>query len=173
MTPQGRVELSHTARGHTPTSLLESNPTPMSRGGNPMGGGREATHRLLSLAPALDHSPLTLLQGPEPGMTSSFSLRLHPACPGVLPLQTGGQPGEQFEEMGLQAHSQDRDQERRTGSHTQVGACGLYSCPPPSIARAKASAQSRNTRDQDSGLHPPGPLPQLLSCEPDVYKVLV
>lgn len=51
-------------------------------------------------------------------------------------------------ELGLQACSQDRDQERKTGScHTYVGACGLYSCPPPSRARNKVPVQSRNARD--------------------------
>lgn len=52
-----------------------------------------------------------------------------------------------------------------------VEACGLYSCPP-SIARDKAPAQSRNTRGIGLWVTP-NVLPQTCSCESEVHKVLV
>lgn len=130
-----------TAQGHTPPPPRKE-PNPHVQGRKSSGRWQGSHPQASKFSPVLQTTPLTRLQGPEPGMTSSFSPRLHPACPGVLPLQTGGQPGKHPGEMGLQAH---RDQERKTGSHTHVGACGLYSCPTPSTARCKAPAQSRNT----------------------------
>lgn len=53
-----------------------------------MGGGREATHRLLSLAPAVDHSPHP---PPRPRARDDLILcwETPPCPPGVLHLQTG------------------------------------------------------------------------------------
>lgn len=158
-------------QGHIP-SQLERNPAPISRGGNPVGGGREATHRLLSLAPAPDHSP-----HPPPRPRARHDLILcskTPPCqPRVLPLQTGvsltsnlemrrdGTPG-----------SQPRQGPGKTGScHMHIEACGLYSCPP-GIARDKVRAQGRNIRGLGLWV-PPSVLPQTCSSEPGVYKVLM
>ena len=84
-------------------------------------------------------------------------------------MQTGGQPGKHPGEMGLQAH---RDQERKEATHMLEPVAFIYA-PHQVQPDARPLPKAETPGARDSGLHPPSPLPQILSCEPEVYKVLV
>lgn len=139
-----------------------------------MGGHKEATHRLLSLAPAPDHSP-----HPPPRPRARHDLILCSKTPPCLPgspafADRGASLASNLGEMGLSAHSQGRDQERKTGScHTHVGACGLYSCPPTKKSQSLGPSPKQNRQGPGAlGYTLQVPYPRH-SREPEVYKVLV
>lgn len=93
---------------------LQRNPAPTCRGGSLVGGGRQATHRLLSLAPVPDHSPHPPLR-PRARHDIILCSKTPPCLPRVLPLQRGGQAGKQLgsEERWDPKLTAKTDQERQ------------------------------------------------------------
>lgn len=145
----------HTLPRATLLPAREEPSPPGPGGGNPVGGGKEATHKLLSLAPAPDHSP-----HPPPRPRARHDLILCSKTPPCLPGSSA------FTDWGpaWQATWERWDSRltAKTGTRRERQEAATHMLEPVAFIHAPHQVEPETPGTWGSGLHPPSPLPQTL-----------